>query len=428
MMLVNSFGLLLGLIAVSLPVAAVLAILAFAMGWIYSPMPLYLAIADIAWTNSTEFILLAIPLFVFMGELLLRSGIANRMYEALTHWVGWLPGGLMHSNIAASALFATTSGSSVATAATIGTVAIPEMGKRGYNAPLFLGSIASGGTLGILIPPSTNMIIYGVLTNTSVPKLYLAGLIPGFLLAALFMLTVLVLCLFRPSWGGMVPESSWGERLRRLNDLLPPIGIFFVAVGSIYLGLATPTEAAALGVLAVLVLAACSGTLTIPMLRAAAQGTMRTTGMLMIIILAAMFLNFVLGIIGLTQTLTRFVGSLGLSPLEMMIAIVIFYLILGCFMESLSMLITTAGLVTPIVVGLGYDAVWFGIMLMVLLEMALVTPPIGMNLYVVHGVRGKGDIRDIIYGVMPFLAAMLALVALLIATPELATWLPSVVN
>ena len=244
------------LVGLLVPIAAVLGILALVLAWMYSPMPLHRALGDIYWTNSTDFILVAIPLFIMMGEILLRSGIAERMYGALLKWLSWLPGGLMHSNVGACTIFAATSGSSIATAATVGTVAIPQARKGGYNERLFLGTLAAGGTLGILIPPSINMIVYGLLTNTSVPQLYLAGFVPGLMLAGLFMVTVLIACLIRPAWGGRPERSSWADRLASLPDLIPPMLIFLAVVGSIYAGLATPTEAASLGVVAALLLAA----------------------------------------------------------------------------------------------------------------------------------------------------------------------------
>lgn len=423
-MLLTAVLALLVLIGLGLPVAAALAILGLLLAVIYSSAPLHLALPDIVWGNSTEFLLVAIPMFVFMGEILLRAGVARRMYESLTRWIGWLPGGLMHSNIGACALFAATSGSSVATAATVGTVAVPEIEKRGYNERLFLGTLTSGGTLGILIPPSINLIIFGLLTNTSVSALYLAGFLPGLLLAGIFSLTVIALCVLRPSWGGQPVRYSWRDRLDSLAGLLPPLLIFLVVVGSIYAGLATPTEAAALGVVISLLLATATRQLNVEMLRQAVEGTMRTTAMVMLIIVAAMFLNFVLGIIGLTQTLTTFIADLGWTPLQTLAAIIVFYLVLGCFLETLSMLITTTPLIAPIVVALGYDPVWFGIVLMVLLEMALLTPPIGINLYVVQSVRGAGRLKDVVYGTMPFLATMLVMVIVLIAWPEIALWLP----
>lgn len=423
-MLAKTLFILLGLIALAVPVAAVLGWLGLTMQYLESPMPLHRAIGDMVWQTGKDFLLVAIPMFILLGEILLRSGIAEKMYDGIVKWLGWLPGGLMHANTGSCALFAATSGSSVATAATIGTVAIPQIERRGYNERLFLGTVAAGGTLGILIPPSINLILYGLLTDTSVPELYLAGFIPGFLLAAMFMATVVVLCLFKPAWGGTPITVTWAERLAALPSLLPPIGIFLVVVGSIYAGLATPTEAAALGVIAALGLAAANGTLTIAMLRDAIEGTMRTTSMIMLIILAAVFLNFVLSVIGLTQALADFVTGLGMTPMQTMLVIVGVLLVIGCFMETLSMLLTTAPLIAPIVFALGFDPVWFGILLMVLLETALITPPIGINLYVVQGVRERGELSDVMIGAAPFVVTMIAMLALLLIFPDIALWLP----
>ncbi|OED40898.1 hypothetical protein AB833_10920 [Chromatiales bacterium (ex Bugula neritina AB1)] len=401
--------------------------LALILQFLESPMPLHRALGDMVWQTGTDFLLVAIPMFVLLGEILLRAGITERMYDGIVKWLGWLPGGLMHSNIGSSALFAATSGSSVATAATIGTVAIPQIEKRGYNEPLFLGTIAAGGTLGILIPPSINLILYGLLTDTSVPELYLAGFMPGLVLALLFMATVVALCRIRPEWGGKPIVASWRQRFAALPALLPPLGIFIVVVGSIYAGLATPTEAAALGVVAAMILAAFNRALTLDMLRQAIESTMRTTSMIMLIILAAVFLNFVLSVIGLTQALADFVTGLGLTPYQTMFLIVGLLLILGCFMETLSMLLTTAPLITPIVVALGFDPVWFGILLMVLLETALITPPIGINLYVVQGIRKRGAMADVMIGAAPFVIALGLMIVLLLAFPQIALWLPSLI-
>lgn len=424
-MLTKTLAILIGLIALAVPIAATLGWLGLSLQYLESPMPLHRALGDIVWQTGTDFLLVAIPMFVLLGEILLRAGITERMYDGIVKWLGWLPGGLMHSNIGSSALFAATSGSSVATAATIGTVAIPQIKKRGYNEPLFLGTIAAGGTLGILIPPSINLILYGLLTETSVPELYLAGFLPGFLLAALFMGTVIVLCLLNPKWGGQKINATWRERIVALPSLIPPLGIFIVVVGSIYAGLATPTEAASLGVVAAMALAAANGTLTLSMMRAAIEGTMRTTSMIMLIIVAAVFLNFVLSVIGLTQALADFVTGLDWAPMQTMIMIIVVLVLIGCFMETLSMLLTTAPLITPIVVALGFDPVWFGILLMVLLETALITPPIGINLYVVQGIRGRGEMLDVMKGAAPFVLTMFAMIVLLLIFPDIALWMPS---
>ena len=423
-MLTTALLVLVGLLVIGLPVAAALGILGLLLSGAYSFMPLSLGMGKLAWTSTATFLFLTVPLFILLGEILLRAGIADRMYSAVTQWVSWLPGGLMHSNVGACALFAATSGSSAATAATIGTVAMPQLEKYEYDKRLFLGTLAAGGTLGILIPPSVNMIIFAMLTDASIPQLYLAGIVPGIVLALLFMGIVLVGCTFVPRWGGRRVETSWRERVSRLGDLLPPIGIFVVVVGSIYAGLATPTESAALGVIAALVLAGIRGQLTIAMLKSAFEGTMRTTAMVMLIIMAAFFLNLVLATIGLTAELIGFVQRSGLTPLETILLVIVFYLVLGCFMETLAMTITTVPVVTEIVVAVGYDPVWFGVLVMLLTETALITPPVGVNLFVVQGVRAGGSLNDIMIGATPFVLAMFAMFAIMIAFPEVALWLP----
>ena len=430
-MIATALILLLVMLALSLPVAAVLALVGYVLSENYAFFPMTGAAGELAWNSSEDFILVAAPMFIMMGELMHRSGVSGNLFDALTPWFSRLPGRLMHTNIAASAVFAATSGSSIATAATIGTVAIPNMDKGGYNRPLFLGSIAAGGTLGILIPPSINMIIYAVLTETSVTDLYAAGFIPGFLLAALFSGIVLALVVWRPAWGGpaMPRRGMWGERLRGLPHLIPPIGLFAIVVGSIYAGLATPTEAAALGLVATVGLVAANRQLSLRVLLAAFEGTVRTTCMIMLIVIAASFLNFVMVSIGLVAAISDAVLSLGWSPLWMLIAIICFYLLLGCFMETLSMMIATTPIIVPVVVNLGYSPVWWGVVFVILIEAALITPPVGMNLYVVQAVRrGGGAFSDLFKGAAPFLAAMLIMIALLILWPQLALWLPTIVN
>lgn len=415
---------LLVLIALSVPIAAVLAWLALILDHFFSFLPLQRAISEIAWQTGNEFLLVAIPLFILMGEILLRSRIAERLYEALSLWVSWLPGGVMHANIGACAMFAATSGSSVATAATVGTAAMPEIDRRKYNEPLFLGTLAAGGTLGILIPPSINLIIYGLLSETSVPTLYIAALIPGIMLAGLFMAIIVGICVVRPSAGGTKVETNWSARFRALPALLPPILLFGIVVGSIYAGWATPTEAASLGVVASIVLAAFNRTLTVDMIRRALEGTLRTSTMIMLIVTAAIFLNFVLAAVGLPREIVAALEALNWGPLGTLTLIIVIYLVLGCFMETLSMLIATTPLIVPIVLSLGYDPIWFGVVLMILLETALITPPIGVNLFVVQGVRGRGSINQVMIGSLPFLGAMLFMIVLLIALPDIALWLP----
>lgn len=415
-MIAFTFVALMVLIFLAIPVAAVMGILALSLNFVFTDMPLWRALGEVSWGAFTEFTLLAIPLYILLGELFLRTGIAEQMYTALSKWVSWLPGGLMHANIASCTLFSATSGSSVATSATIGTLAIPQQKKYGYNERLFLGSIAAGGTLGILLPPSINMIIYGVLTNSSIPQLYLAAIVPGLLMAAIFVLTILIQSsLFNE--GEVKIHATWSERIASLKHLVPPLIICVVIIGSIYSGIATPTESAALGVLAVLALAALRGMLNVQVLLSAFENTMRTTGMIMLIIVFAYFLNFVLSGVGLSNSIKSFMNNLGLSPIWTLIAVIIFYVILGCFMETLSMMIATIPIVAPIIFAAGYDPIWFGVVVMILVELAMITPPIGINLYVVQSIRPRGGISDVIVGALPFVVAMFAMVALLILFP-----------
>ncbi len=419
---------LLVLIGLSIPVGAALGILGLILDPLYSMLPLTRAIGEIAWQTNNEFLLVAIPLFIMLGEILLRSGLAEKMYNAMSLWLSWLPGGLMHANIAASTLFAATSGSSVATAATVGTVAIPQIKKRRYNESLFLGSLAAGGTLGILIPPSVNLILYGVLTNTSVPALYLAGFLPGLCVALLFMLAIWVACVARPRWSGEKISATWGQRFASLIHLVPPIGIFLLVVGSIYAGVATPTEAAALGVVGALGLAAWARRLTFAMLREALEGAMRTSAMIMLIVIGAAFLNFIMSAAGITELITQTITGLGVSANVMLLVLVIFYLILGCFMETLSLMITTIPIVAPIMMAFGYDGVWLGIVIVILIETALITPPVGLNLFVIQSVRKAGNINSVIIGSLPFVAMLLLMVLILDIFPDLALWLPRVLS
>lgn len=423
-MILVALTLLLLLIASGLYVAVALGLLGALMAEFYSPFPVFRAIGEIAWSSSTNFLLLSIPMFIMMGELLMRSGISKAMYDALDKWVGRIPGGLMHTNIAASAAFAATSGSSLATAATIGTVSIPQIELRGYNPALFLGSIAAGGTLGILIPPSINLILYGSLSDTSVSDLYLAALIPGIILSAMFMGMIFVACVIWPDLGAKSDRAPLRERLVHLVHLLPPILIFLLVVGSIYLGWATPTEAASLGVVASFLLAIWHRRLTFEVMLRVFEGTVRTTSMVMLIVLAALFLNFVMSTIGLTDLVIRSVSALDWPPIGVLLAIVGLYLILGCFIETLTLMIATTPLIVPVIKNLGYDPVWFGVVFVILIEVALITPPIGMNLFIVQSTRGHGPFRDVAFGALPFVAVMIAFIGVMILYPDLALMLP----
>lgn len=425
-MITATISVLLGTLALSVPVAASLAVVAFVLMWFFTSAPLGTMVGEVSWQSMSSDTLVAIPFFILLGEILLRAGIAERMYAALVEWLSWLPGGTMHANIGACALFAASSGSSVATAATIGTVSVPEIEKHGYSTRLFLGSLTAGGTLGILIPPSVSFIVYGALTETSIPRLYMAGMLPGIVLAALFMLLIAGVCIARPAAGGKPIETSWARRVRTIPDLFPPLFIFALVVLTIYAGIATPTEAAAFGVMGALGLAALHGRVTVAMLTDAIEGTMRTTAMVTAIIMTALLLNFVMTFLGISRQIVDIVVALDLSPTVLMMAIVAFYLVLGCFMEGFSILLVTVPIIVPIVVSLGYDPIWFGVVLTLLLEAALITPPIGMNLYVVQGVRKEGPLSDVIVGSIPFVGIIFLMILILMAFPQLALWLPSI--
>jgi len=412
----------------SIAVAAGMALVGMILNQLYSPMPLSRMMGELAWSTSSNFILTAIPFYIMFGEILLRSGIAERMYNAMVQWLSWLPGGLMHSNIGSCAMFGSVSGSSVATAATIGVVAMGEIQKHKYNERLFLGTLAAGGTLGILIPPSINMIIYGVMTDTSVPKLYLAGFLPGLVLTLLFSLTVLIACLWRPRWGGEKVSTTWAERWRTLPDLLPPLVLLLIVVGAIFLGLATATESAAVGIMGALAMTAWRGRLTLGMLREVCEGTVRTTAMIVAILIGAFFLNVVIQTIGLTQQLGKLIKTHELTPAQVLTAVIVLYIVLGTFMEELSMMISTIPITTPLIIQAGYDPVWFGILLVLLIQTAMVTPPFGINIFVIHGIRARGTLSDVEVGASPFVVALLVMIALICAFPDIAMWLPRAVG
>ena len=419
-----ALAILISFMALGLPVAAALLLLGVALDELFSPIPLSNAMGEIIWNTSTDPILIAIPLFIMMGEILIRSGITEKMYQCIVQWVSWLPGGLMHSNVAASAVFAATCGSSVATSATIGTVAAPQASRFKYNEKLFLGSIAAGGTLGILIPPSITLIIYGVLTDTSIPKLYLAGLVPGVLLALGFMLVIALLCTLVPSWRGLPVNSSWPERWAALLFLAPPLFLFVVVIGSIYAGWATPTESSAIGVVLAMVLALFHRRLDLNMLKSAIEGTMRTSAMVLLIIVGAYFLNFIIASIGLTREINAVITRIDPTPYQLLFAVIAFYVVVGFFIETLSIMVTTVPIIAPLIFQSGFDPVWFGVLMILLAETALITPPVGLNLFVVQGVRRQGSINDVIVGIVPFLAVLLAFILLIVAFPEIVLWLP----
>lgn len=423
MILFTSMGLL-GLLALSIPVGIVLFLLAFGVDSFFSPFPLMRGLGQVVWSSSNNPTLIAVPFFVLIGEILLRSGVAQRTYGALNAWVSWLPGGLIHANIATATMFSATSGSSVATAATVATVATPQAEKLGYDPRLFTGSIAAGGTLGILIPPSINLIVYGFLTESSIPKLFLAGIVPGIMMALLFMLATIVLCVVYPKLGGPKQHSSWREKIIALKSLTPILFLFISVVGSIYMGWATPTEAAAIGVLISLIIALAYQALSKEMLISSLIGTVKITSMIMLVVIGAYVLNFALTAAGVGRALQDLLQGLGLSATATLLVIILTYIVLGFFIETLSLMVATIPIVVPIIAQMGYDTIWFGILMIILVEMALITPPVGLNLYVVNSARKNGNMMDVILGSIPYVLIMLLMVFLLIAFPNLALYLP----
>lgn len=418
-----SFLVMLGIMMLGLPIAVIMALMGAVGGVLTFGWPLVDSTGPVMWSVMNENLLTAIPLFILLGEVMLRSGMADRMYGALAIWLNRLPGGLLHTNIGCCALFAATSGSSVATAATIGTVATPALDARGYDKAKSLGSIAAGGTLGILIPPSVNMLIYGSMSETSIGQLFIAGIIPGLLLTAFFMVYIALSNLSDHEKPTETVETA--VKLRALTALIPPAIIFGIVMGSIYAGIATPTESAALGVVAALIIAGVDRKLSIDFFNRCFINTAKTTGMVLMIVLAAFILNVTLSLTGVAQTMTSYVTSLGISTTLLLIILIVFYIILGMFMDVLSMMVLTIPIAVPVVVAAGVDPLWFGIFIILMCELGMITPPVGMNLYVVHGVRSDdGPFMDLVKGAFPYVIIMIAFTGLLIAFPGIVTWLP----
>ena len=419
------FGIMVGLLFLGLHVATAMFGVAVLGAVLYLSPALVNAAGTQLWAAMDDYVLLSIPLYILLGEILVRSGSTDRLYRSLADWLNPLPGGLLHTNVGASAIFSAVSGSSVATAATIATVALPSFRKRGYDDRLVLGSIAAGASLGNLIPPGIALIVYGAMTNTSIGRLYAAAVVPGIVMTLLFMATIIVIALARPDWvrkrEALDPLMA---RLKRLIDLLPPLVIFGIIMGSIYSGWATVTESAALAVVAALPIAALYGRLNVAMLHGCFLATAQLTAMSLLILTCAFYLNFVLGILGVTPALGAFVSELGATPLQLILVLTLFYLLLGVFFETLPMLVGTVPVIFPVIVAAGIDPVWFGVFIVLMCEISLISPPVGMTLYVIQAVRKEGTIAQVFAGTIPFFVAMVVMTGLLIGFPEMALWLP----
>ena len=376
------------------------------------------------WTASSSWALTALPLFIWMGEILFRTRLSEDMFRGLSPWLANLPGRLLHTNIVGCTVFAAVSGSSAATVTTVGKMSIPELRRRGYPEPLIVGTLAGAGTLGLMIPPSLTLIVYGVTINESISKLFIAGILPGLVLAALFMGYIVVWALLRPA---EVPPAEgdlgFAEKLIQSRFLIPVVCLILAVLGSIYLGFATATEAASFGVIGALLLAALQGSLTWESFTASLMGATRTSCMIALILAGAAFLALAMGFTGLPRALAQWIASLELSPVLLIAALTVFYIVLGCFLDGISSVVLTMAVVEPMIRQAGIDVIWFGIFIVVVVEMAQITPPIGFNLFVLQGMTGH-EINYIARTALPFFVLMCLMVVILVAVPELATWLP----
>jgi tripartite ATP-independent transporter DctM subunit len=392
---------------------------------LFSSRPAGDAMALTIWGSASSWTLTALPLFVWMGEILFRTKLSESMFKGLAPWVNALPGRLLHTNILGSTIFAAVSGSSAATCATIGKMTIPELTRRGYPPEKIVGTLGGASTLGLLIPPSIIMIVYGVAAEVSIAKLFVAGVIPGILLAALFSGSIVVWALLNPD---KVPSADAGmgfaEKVRESRHLIPVVLLIGSVIGAIYSGIATATEAAAIGVVGALILSASQGSLTWQSFRDALLGATRLYCMIALILAGAAFLTLSMGYIGLPRHLAEWVGGLGLSPGMLLIALAVFYIVLGCFLDGISMIVLTMGVILPTVTAAGIDLIWFGIFIVVVVEMAQITPPVGFNLFVLQGMTRR-EITWIAKACLPYFALMVLAVLLLYWFPGLVTWMPS---
>jgi len=380
------------------------------------------------WNTLNEFTLTAVPLFILLGEVLVASGLARGVYRALAPFFARLPGGLLHTNIAVCTVFGAVSGSSMSVAAAVGSVAYPELRGRGYDRPAVVGSLAGGGTLGLLIPPSLSLLIYGALTDTSIGRLFVAGVLPGLMMAALFMAWILFAAMRNPAIAPETKAVPLRDALRGLPAVLPLVLLIAAVLGSLFAGLATPTEAAGVGVAAAAALGFGLGDLTFRKLGEALIGTARIFAVIAMVFIGALVLAQAISMLGLPQQILQAIAAWGLSRWALLAVVVVIYLILGCFFDGLSMMIMTLPLVFPLLTGVGFDAVWLGVVVTLMIEVGMLTPPVGMNLFVLVGITG-GEVRlpDAARAAVPYWLALLLGVLLLCAAPGIATWLPRVV-
>ncbi|WP_438997751.1 TRAP transporter large permease [Candidatus Puniceispirillum sp.] len=376
------------------------------------------------WTGASSWTLTALPLFIWMGEILYRTRLSEDMFRGLAPWMRWLPGGLLHTNIAGCTLFAAVSGSSAATLTTVGKMSIPELRQRGYPEYMIIGTLAGAATLGLMIPPSLTLIVYGVSINESITKLFLAGVIPGLVLAGLFMAYIIAWHFLRPSERPAAePSISLSQMIKDSRFLAPVLMLVFLVIGSMYFGWATATEAAAVGVVGALGLAALQRSLSMETFLSSLMGATRTSAMIALILMGASFLSLSMGFTGLPRALAGWIDEMQLSPIVLIAALTVFYIILGMFLDGISSVVLTMAIVEPMIRQAGIDVIWFGVFVVVVVEMAQVTPPIGFNLFVLQGMT-KHEISYIARTAIPMVLLMVLMVVILVIWPELATWLP----
>lgn len=416
--------LLLVLLALGVWIAMAMSIAAWAGLQLFTSSPPEVNLFQSFWGSSASWTLAALPLFVWMGEILFRTRLSEEMFEGLSPWLGWLPGRLMHVNIFGCGIFAAVSGSSAATCATIGKVALPELRKRGYDERMCLGSLCGAGTLGLLIPPSIIMIVYAVAAEVSILKMFVAGVLPGVLLIALFSGYIVVWALANPGkTPAHVERMPLGERLRRARNLIPCLILIGFVIGAMFTGYATATEAAAFGVLGALGIAAWSGSLRWASFRASLMGATRLSCMILFILAGASFLSSCMAFTGIPRALAEWVSSLGVNPYGLIAVLAVIYLLLGMAIDGISMIVLTMTIVLPMIQAAGFDLIWFGIFIVVLVEIAQITPPVGFNLFVLQTMSGR-DSHYVALASIPFFCMMLLALAVIVAFPQIATWLP----
>lgn len=395
---------------------------------IFTDLPFGSILATTGWNNTSGSAMMALPMFVWMGEILFRSRISENLFKGLTPWMDRIPGRLLHVNILACTFFAAVSGSSAATTATVGKITVPELRQRGYDKSLTVGSLAGAGTLGFLIPPSMMMLVYGIIGDVSIGKLFIAGIVPGFMLAGIFSAYIMVRCLINPALAPAGAERhTWLQRLQAIPEILPVLILILVVLGSLYAGWATPTEAGAVGVVGSLIFAFITKSMNMQVFRASLMGSIKTTSMIMLIVLGASYLSVVVGYLGITRKLTLFVTEMGLSPFMLIIILSVLYVILGCLVDGFSMIVMTTPIVLPMITASGFDTVWFGIYLVLMIELAQITPPVGFNLFVISSLNGD-DILVIARNAFPFFLLMAFATALIVVFPQIVLFLPNLMR